>query len=244
MKPSPNSSASLEILAFGAHPDDIEFGCGGIIAGATRLGSTVRFIVCSSGEAATHGTPRQRRAEAKAAAKLLGAKIEFLPLDGDAQLEYRPDNARTLAATIRKYRPRLVFAPTLGGNQHPDHAILGQLVRDACRLARFGGIRALRPLPPHSVAQLLCFAVTSDGEPSDGRPVLIDISDPRDLTAWQAAMAAHASQGLTMPYAQLQIARARVFGLRAGVEFAQPLYPNDPLVFGSVAQLSGSARRY
>jgi len=244
MKPSPNSSASLEVLAFGAHPDDIEFGCGGIIAGATRAGSKVRFIVCSRGESAMHGTPKQRLAEAKDAARLLGAELEFLPLDGDARMEYRPDNSQILAAAIRKYRPRLVFAPTLSGNQHPDHVILGKLVRDACRLARFGGIRALRKLPPHQVAQLLFFAVTSDGEPADGRPVLIDISDPRDLTAWQGAMAAHASQGLTKPYAQLQIARARVFGLRAGVEFAQPLYPNDPLVFASLGQLSGSARRY
>jgi len=231
-------------LAFGAHPDDIEFGCGGIVAGATRAGCSVRFIVCSRGEASTHGTPRQRAAEAKAAAKILGAELEFLLLEGDAQMEYRPGNSRKLAAIIRQYRPQIVLAPTLTGNQHPDHSCLAKLVRDAARLARFGGLKPLRRQPKHQIEQLLYFAITSDGEPADVRPILIDISHPQDLTAWKSAMAAHGSQALTMPYAELQIARARVFGLRAGVEYAQPLYPNDPLVFVSVGALGAAARRY
>jgi hypothetical protein len=57
-------------------------------------------------------------------------------------------------------------------------------------------------------------------------------------------MAAHSSQGLTQPYADLQIGRARVFGLRAGVEYAQPLYPNDPLFFASLGALGSAARRF
>jgi LmbE family N-acetylglucosaminyl deacetylase len=232
------------ILAFGAHPDDIEFGCGGIIAGSTRGGATIRFVVCSRGEASTHGTVAQRAREAKTAARLLGAQFEFLPLEGDAQMEYRPANARKLAAAIRKYRPRIVLAPTLAGNQHPDHCCLAKLVRDAARLARFGGLKPLRSLPIHRIEQLLFYAITSDGETTDAPSILIDISDPRDLAAWKAAMAAHATQGLTHPYAELQLARARVLGLRAGVEYAQALYPNDPLVFPSLAALGASARRY
>jgi LmbE family N-acetylglucosaminyl deacetylase len=66
MKPTPNSPPdspfphSPFLLAFGAHPDDIEFGCGGIIASETRAGRMAHFVVCSRGEAATHGTPKQR----------------------------------------------------------------------------------------------------------------------------------------------------------------------------------------
>src|SRR5437667_374827 len=75
------------LLAFGAHPDDVEFGCGGVIARETRAGRKVHFVVCSRGEAGTYGTPKQRTAEAKKAAEILGATIEFLELDGDAHLE-------------------------------------------------------------------------------------------------------------------------------------------------------------
>src|SRR6516165_7847790 len=88
MKPTPNSSSEPgPLLVFGAHPDDIEFGCGGVVALESRAGRTVHFVVCSRGEAGTHGTPRQRASEAKRAAALLGATIEFVQLDGDGHLE-------------------------------------------------------------------------------------------------------------------------------------------------------------
>src|SRR6185436_16105828 len=75
------------MLAFGAHPDDIEFGCGGVIAQETDAGRAAHFVVCSRGEAATHGEPEQRVEEARRAAALLGATVEFVELDGDSHLE-------------------------------------------------------------------------------------------------------------------------------------------------------------
>src|ERR1700747_1189463 len=68
MKPIRNSPELAPLLAFGAHPDDIEFGCGGIIASETHAGRKVHFVVCSRGEAGTYGTPGQRVAEAKKSA--------------------------------------------------------------------------------------------------------------------------------------------------------------------------------
>ena len=72
MKPTLNSPELAPLLAFGAHPDDIEFGCGGVIAGETSAGRRVHFVVCSRGEAGTHGTPKQRTAEAKKVCRLAG----------------------------------------------------------------------------------------------------------------------------------------------------------------------------
>jgi LmbE family N-acetylglucosaminyl deacetylase len=84
MKPTPSSLPDPPpVLAFGAHPDDIEFGGGGGIAQETRAGRAAHFVVCSRGEAATHGQPEQRVVEARPAAALLGATIEFVQLDGD-----------------------------------------------------------------------------------------------------------------------------------------------------------------
>jgi LmbE family N-acetylglucosaminyl deacetylase len=245
MKPTPTSPTELApLLAFGAHPDDIEFGCGGVVALETRAGRPAHLIVCSRGESATHGTPAQRTQEAEKSASLLGAKLEFLELNGDAHLECSVANVIKLAAALRRVRPAIVLAPTTAENQHPDHAKLGHLVRDAARLARFGGLEELRSLPPHSIENLFHYALTPDAEPSGATPFLIDVSPPEILTAWTAAMEAHASQSATRQYVEFQLTRARLNGLRAGVDHAVALFPNDPPVIKSLTQLGHGARRF
>jgi LmbE family N-acetylglucosaminyl deacetylase len=232
------------LLAFGAHPDDIEFGCGGIIARETRDGRKAHFVICSRGESSTHGTPAGRTAEAAKAAAVLGATLEFVELDGDASLEPKPAHAIKLAAVIRRVRPGIVLAPSLVENQHPDHPRLGRIVRDASRLARYGGVAKLKASPAHAIGPLLYYVVSQEAEPAGVLPVLMDISDPGVIATWTASMEAHVSQLSTRNYVELQLARARVQGLRAGVEYAQALYANDPLVFGSLASLVRTARRF
>lgn len=236
-------SMAPPLLAFGAHPDDIEFGCGGIVAGEALAGRQVHIVICSRGEAGSNGTPAVRTAEAKRAARHLRATFEFIELDGDAQLELKAVHSLKMAAIIRRFGPEIVLAPTLEGNQHPDHWRVGQIVRDATRLARYGGLAALKPQRPHAVGQLFFYAVSPDAEPA-AQPVLIDISARKTLAAWTKAMLAHASQLKSREYVDLQLARARVWGLRAGVGHAQPVWANDPLVFGSLAQTGDSARQF
>ncbi|HTL73721.1 MAG TPA: PIG-L family deacetylase, partial [bacterium] len=192
----------------------------------------------------TYGTPRQRTSEAKRAAALLGATIEFIELDGDAHLEIRAAHAIKLAGIVRRVRPGIVLAPSVVENQHPDHAKLGQLVRDAARLARYGGLKELRRSSAHAIGQLLFYAVTPEAEPSDISPVLVDVSAPEIISAWTAAMAAHESQVRARNYIELQLTRARLMGARAGIGHAIALFPNDPLVIESLSQLSRSARRF
>jgi N-acetylglucosamine malate deacetylase 1 len=245
MKLTPKSRRKpAPLLAFGAHPDDVEFGCGGVVACETRAGREACFVVCSRGEAATHGTPAQRVAEAKQSAALLGAMVEFIDLDGDAHLEVRVGHAIRVAEILRRVRPGIVLAPSPVENQHPDHARLGQLVRDAARLARYGGLKELRASPPHAIDQLFFYAVTPEAEPSDTTPVLIDISAPDIMAAWTAAMKAHTSQARTRNYVELQLTRARLWGLRAGIGQAMALFPNDPLVLDSLAQAGRGARHF
>jgi LmbE family N-acetylglucosaminyl deacetylase len=245
MKHTPKSRPKpAPLLAFGAHPDDIEFGCGGVIAKETRAGRTAHFIICSRGEAASHGTPKQRVAEAKKSAALLGATVEFIEFNGDAHLEVRAAHAIKLAGIIRRVRPGIVLAPSLVENQHPDHSRLGQIVRDACRLARYGGVKELRKSPLHAIEQLFYYAVTPEAEPANITPVLIDISTPEILKAWTAAMEAHATQVAARNYIELQLTRSRLRGLRAGGGHAIALFPTDPLVLDSLALVSRSARRF
>jgi LmbE family N-acetylglucosaminyl deacetylase len=182
--------------------------------------------------------------EAGNAAKLLGATLEFLELDGDAHLEMKAAHTIKLAAIMRRERPAIVLAPSLVENQHPDHARLGRLVRDAARLARYGGLAELRDLPAHSIGQLFYYALSPESEPRDLTPLLIDVSAPEVVQAWTASMEAHQSQMRTRNYAEVQLIRARSLGACAGVGHAIALYPNDPVVIGSLEPASRGARRF
>ena len=232
------------LVAFGAHPDDIEFGCGGIVAIEARAGRPVHLILCSRGEAGSHGTPEERVSEARQSASLLGATLEVVELDGDGKLEAKAAHALTLAGIIRRLRHSTVLAPTPVPNQHPDHARLGALARDAARLARYAGLGDLKGQAAHPIDQLLYYAVTPEGEPQGLTPVLVDISAPEIYGAWTAAMHAHASQVRSKAYVELQVTRSRAWGLRAGVTHAQALYSEDPLLVPSLAALGRGARSF
>jgi LmbE family N-acetylglucosaminyl deacetylase len=192
------------------------------------------MIVCSCGEAASNGTPDERARESKKAAKFLGATLQFIELDGDAHLQVLPAHAITLAAILRTLRPGVVLAPTLAENQHPDHPRLGQLV----------GVAELKQLQSHAIGQLFFYAISPDGEPKSETPVLIDVSDKKVLSAWTKSMRAHASQLKSRHYVELQLARAQVNGLRAGLTHAIAIYPNEPIVLDNLSRLGKGARRF
>ena len=232
------------LLIIGAHPDDIEFGCGAVIARETRAGRKAHFVICSRGESGTHGTPAKRTAEARKSAALLGATVEFIDLDGDGHLEVRAAHAIRLAGILRAKRPSVVLAPSLVENQHPDHSRLGTLTLDATRLARYRGLKELRRQAPHVIEQLFFYAVTPEAEPQDITPVLIDVSSPELIAVWTAAMEAHATQTSARNYVELQLTRARLCGARAGVAHAIALFPNEPLVFESLAHAGRGARQF
>ena len=75
-------------------------------------------------------------------------------------------------------------------------------------------------------------------------PILVDVSAPEVLAAWTAAMEAHATQVKARNYVEMQLTRARVNGMRAGIGHAIALYPNDPLVVDSLARLGPTASRF
>lgn len=227
------------ILAIGAHPDDVEFGCGAAVIKEIQRGNRVKILVLSRGEAGTSGTPEIREQESRAAAKLMGAAIEFLDFGGDCHLEYAGTTAMTLARELRQFRPRIVLAPTLDENQHPDHPKVGRMVRDAARYARYGGLAALKDLPPHAIAALYFYPVTRSAAQPD---VIVDVSDVREQ--WEAAMRCHASQFTTKNYLELQLARAHYLGLSIGVEYAVGLYRNDPMHLDALSDITRSARNF
>lgn len=124
----------LDILAFGAHPDDVELGCGGTIAKEISLGKKVGIIDLTRGELGTRGSVEIRNQEAAAAAKILGVSIrENLDMrDGF----FVNDEAHQLKIIkmLRKYQPEIVISNAID-DRHIDHGKGSQLVSDACFLS-------------------------------------------------------------------------------------------------------------
>jgi bacillithiol biosynthesis deacetylase BshB1 len=124
----------LDILAFGAHPDDVELGCGGTIAKEVSLGKKVGIIDLTRGELGTRGTAAIRDMESEAAAKILGVHIrENLNMrDGF----FINDEAHQLKVIqmIRKYQPEIVLCNAVD-DRHIDHGKGSKLVSDACFLS-------------------------------------------------------------------------------------------------------------
>ena len=124
----------LDILAFGAHPDDVELGCGATIAKEVSLGKKVGIIDLTRGELGTRGSAELREKEANAAAKILGVSVRenlgfadgFFINDKEHQLE--------VIKVIRKYQPEIVLCNALE-DRHIDHAKGSSLVSDACFLS-------------------------------------------------------------------------------------------------------------
>jgi LmbE family N-acetylglucosaminyl deacetylase len=227
----------VNLLAVGAHPDDIEFGCAPVLIKEIRKGNQVKLLVLSRGEAGTSGTPDLREREAREAAARMGATIEFLDFGGDCNLQYTPENRLRIAREIRIFRPSIVLTPHPGENQHPDHSVVGKLTRDAARLARYGGL--LQPLAPHKIDNLFYYNVTQHGLAPD---VVIDIGDV--VEEWEAVMKCHASQVNSRSYIDLQLSATRLLGLSVGVGHALGLYANDPLRLDALSDITLSSRSF
>ncbi len=99
-----------DILVFGAHPDDAEFGMGASIVKFVRSGASVAVCVLTRGEAGTFGTPVQREKEMRAAAAKAGCELEILSFH-DCRIFDSYETRVRLAEVIRRVRPRIVFAP-------------------------------------------------------------------------------------------------------------------------------------
>lgn len=210
-----------DVLAFGAHPDDLEFGCGGILAKLAAQGKSIVLVDLTLGDKGTRGSPEIRRKEGENAAKVIGAKRVFLDFK-DCEIIDTYDNRLKLVKVIREYKPKLVLAPVWKGEQtHPDHLSCGAMARYACRYARFAKI--LPEVPIHRPEGILHYIYPT----FDAVNFLIDVSSHVDT--WKKMMEAHTSQVDHMPYIDWSLRRAAYFGTMIGKEYAQGLVAGNPI---------------
>ena len=124
----------IDILVFGAHPDDVELGCGGTVIKLISQGKKVAIIDLTKGELGTRGTPQTRKEECKNATKILGVETRENMDFKDGFFENDEKHKLALIKKIREYCPEIVItnAPS---DRHPDHSRASQIVLDACFLS-------------------------------------------------------------------------------------------------------------
>ncbi len=176
---------ALDVLAFGAHPDDVELHIGGTLAKMAALGYAVGVVDLTRGELGTRGTPAIRSREAKAAAKILGLKVrENLGLP-DGGVEVTAAARLRVIRVLRRHRPTLILVPHWE-EAHPDHANTGRVVAEA---AHHAGLAKLRTGQERFRPKAILYYML----PPYVRPsFIVDVS--AQIEKREAAIAAHKSQ--------------------------------------------------
>ena len=124
----------LDILAFGAHPDDVELSCGGTLISHIQQGKKVGVIDFTRGELGTRGTPALRYQEAMKAAEIMGLSMRENMGFADGFFSNDSLHKIALIKKIRQYRPEILLAPAIH-DRHPDHGRAASLSNDAWFLA-------------------------------------------------------------------------------------------------------------
>lgn len=120
----------LDVLAIGAHPDDIELACAGTLIKLVKQGRKVGILDLTRGELGTRGTQEIRETEAKASTKILGVNVRENLQMKDGNIEISEENKLQLIQFIRKYRPEILLIPHWL-ERHPDHEHTHQLCRES-----------------------------------------------------------------------------------------------------------------
>lgn len=227
----------LQILAFGAHPDDTELSCSGTLRSLVVNGYRTGVVDLTRGEMGTRGTPEGRLEEAKKSAEILGLAVrENLGLP-DTELDNTPENRIPIIRAIRYYKPDICLV-TAPDDRHPDHRNASRLLIDAMF---YSGLRKIETIGPDDKKQepwrpyhILHYMQNYSFNPS----FIYDISDTIEIK--EKAILAFESQFMAKSGVKTYISskeffeslrgRARYYGHLIGVEFGEPfLYHGGPV---------------
>ncbi len=121
---------NLNVIVFGAHPDDAELSMGGTIARLTKNKYRVGIVDLTKGEMGTRGSAQIRKKEAEEAAKILNVKVRKNLSIPDGNIKLNDENIKKVVKVIRKYKPEIIFAPYIN-DRHPDHIDASALIKRA-----------------------------------------------------------------------------------------------------------------
>jgi bacillithiol biosynthesis deacetylase BshB1 len=223
----------LDILAFGAHADDVEIGMAGTIANYTQKGYSVGICDLTEAELSSNGDVDTRHKEAMTSAEILGVSVRENLQFPDRGLFVEDGTIRKITYVIRKYRPKVIFTP-YKIDRHPDHGNCTQLVEEAVFSAGIKKYDVEDHLPPHKVSKVFYYFINGFHTPS----VMVDISGTIDqkvasLQAYQSQFV-KTSQSFDTPlvngYIDKVKSRESMFGSEVGVEYAEGFISKKPIL--------------
>lgn len=222
----------LDILIFGAHPDDAEIGMGGTIVKQTEAGYKVGICDLTLAEMSSNGTVEIRREEATEASRRLGLSMRSNLQLPDRGLSICHEHIEAIVLEIRKYRPRIVFAP-YWQDRHPDHVMCSHLVQEAVFNSK---LRKYRPdAEPTTVSQLLFYFINDVDKPN----LLVDVTDYHSaklhaLQAYRSQFELGSGQAvqtvLNQGYLEMVSARDRMMGQQRFMTYAEGFVSKQPYV--------------
>ncbi|MFB9329610.1 bacillithiol biosynthesis deacetylase BshB1 [Paenibacillus aurantiacus] len=223
---------SVDILAFGAHPDDVEIGMAGTLAKHAQAGWKTAICDLTEAEMSSNGTVESRRLEAAEASAVLGLSERSCLGLPDRGLNGSPDQVEAIVREIRRLRPRIVFAP-YWEDRHPDHVACSRLVEEAVFNAK---LRKYAPdMPPVNVEQLIFYYINDSAETT----LMVDVSEcyERKIASLQAYKSQfnpaslgqdHVDTPLTDRYVERVAARDLLLGQTRGWDYAEGFTTKRP----------------
>ncbi|MEO6613450.1 MAG: bacillithiol biosynthesis deacetylase BshB1 [Chitinophagaceae bacterium] len=222
----------LDILAIGVHPDDVELGCSGTLINEIKNGKKAGILDLTQGELGTRGTIETRYQEAANAAMIIGVEVRENLKMRDGFFENDEEHKLKLISAIRKYQPEIVIGNVLH-DRHPDHGRAGGMIADCCFLAGLAKIETTdengKPQPRWRPSYVLHYIQDWYHEPD----LLIDISNVfeqrmKSIEAYStqfhntAGKSSEPQTYISTPdFLESVVARARMFGKRIGVKYAE-----------------------
>lgn len=232
----------LDILAFGAHPDDVELSCAGTILLSVLQGHKVGIIDLTKGEKGTRGTEEIRKQERDKATKILKLSVrESLDIP-DTGVEIRRDYCLKVAEKIRYYRPRVIILPP-DDRRHPDHTKANRLVFEAAFLS---GLKHLeidgKPYRPFKLLNVHKYSRFEQAKPS----FIVDVT--RTFHARLKITEAYKSQfpsGSRVVAGRMKIrdikewltSAARYYGMLIGVKYGEGFVMRETMQVDDLTQL-------
>jgi len=220
------SGSLVDVLAFGAHPDDVEIAMGGTLLSLKARGAKVVACHLTDGEPTPYGTHKLRLKEAAAAARMLRLDdYLILPLK-NRELKDSLEGRRKVAEVMRKYKPAIVFAP-YWVDAHPDHWGASELVQAARFWAKLVKTTMKgEPWYPPKLYYHLCSHLRPNVQPS----FIVDTSAHHERKL--AAVRCYASQFIKKPGSRalehINITN-RYFGAMIGTETGEPFFSKENL---------------
>ncbi|WP_152444763.1 bacillithiol biosynthesis deacetylase BshB1 [Bacillus sp. THAF10] len=224
---------ALDILAFGAHPDDVEIGMAGTLAKYKEQGYTTAICNLTMAEKSSNGTVETRQQEAEVAAKILELDDRIQLALPDRGLFLQDDFIKEIISVIRKYKPRIVFAP-YHVDRHPDHGNCAKLVEEAVFSAGIKKMKDDDNLPAHKVEKVFFYQINAMHHPQ----FYIDITN--QIHKKIKALSSYKSQfekspdgedtPLTDGYVEAVVSRERAYGKQIGSSYAEGFFSKGPII--------------